>query len=189
MIFWTRFSQKEWKNAQCEILCWFIDEILVSFSYHILRIFWTRKKSGVYFPITFLPCGLLKIQDFQNSHVTITSSISNGPILSWKKEHKVKIWIISKFIVTPAFMTKCDKKTFMLFLGILEKIITKRHCVKSVRIRNYSGLYFPAFGLNTERYFVSLFNESEYGKIRTRITPNMDTFYVMCDKQKKFHEF
>ena len=25
-------------------------------------------------------------------------------------------------------------------------------CVKSVRIGSYSGPYFPAFGLNTERY-------------------------------------
>ena len=25
------------------------------------------------------------------------------------------------------------------------------HCVKSVGIRSYTGLYFPAFGLNTER--------------------------------------
>ena len=24
-----------------------------------------------------------------------------------------------------------------------------KHCVKRVRIRNYSGLHFPAFGLNT----------------------------------------
>ena len=30
------------------------------------------------------------------------------------------------------------------------------HCVKSVRIRSFSGSYFPAFGLNTERYGVSL---------------------------------
>ena len=30
------------------------------------------------------------------------------------------------------------------------------HCVKSVRIRNYFSLHFPAFGLNTERYSVSL---------------------------------
>ena len=27
---------------------------------------------------------------------------------------------------------------------------------KSVRIRSYSGPYFPAFGLNTKRYFFSL---------------------------------
>ena len=31
-----------------------------------------------------------------------------------------------------------------------------------------SGLYFPAFGLNTERHFVSLRIHSECGKIRTR---------------------
>ena len=30
------------------------------------------------------------------------------------------------------------------------------HCVKRVRIRSYSGPYFPAFGLNTERYAVLL---------------------------------
>ena len=51
------------------------------------------------------------------------------------------------------------------------------HCVKNVRIRSNSGPYFPAFGLNTERYSVSLRIQSECGKIRTRITPNRDTFY------------
>ena len=25
------------------------------------------------------------------------------------------------------------------------------HCVKSVRIRSFSGLYFPAFGVNTKK--------------------------------------
>ena len=29
-----------------------------------------------------------------------------------------------------------------------------KHCVKSVRIRYYSGPHFPVFGLNTERYRV-----------------------------------
>ena len=51
------------------------------------------------------------------------------------------------------------------------------HCVKSVHIRSYSGQYFPAFGLNTERYYVSLRIQSKCGKIRTRITPNTDSFY------------
>ena len=27
------------------------------------------------------------------------------------------------------------------------------HCVKGVHIRSFSGPYFPAFGLNTERYY------------------------------------
>ena len=32
------------------------------------------------------------------------------------------------------------------------------HCVKSVQIRSFSGPYFPAFGLNTERYAISLYS-------------------------------
>ena len=47
------------------------------------------------------------------------------------------------------------------------------HCVKSVRIRS------PPFGLNTERYGVSLRIQYKCGKIRTRKTPNTDT--------EKFH--
>ena len=50
------------------------------------------------------------------------------------------------------------------------------HCVKSVRIRSCSGSHFPEFGLNTERYSVSLRLQSECGKMRTRITPYTDTF-------------
>ena len=39
----------------------------------------------------------------------------------------------------------------------VRKVCTRNiHCVKSVRIRSYSGPCFPAFGLNTERYSVSL---------------------------------
>ena len=53
------------------------------------------------------------------------------------------------------------------------------HCVKVVRIRSYSGPYFPAFGLNTKRYGASLCIHTECGKIRTRVTPNTDTFHAM----------
>ena len=50
------------------------------------------------------------------------------------------------------------------------------HCVKSVRIQSLSGPYFHAFGLITERYWVS---QSEYGKIRTRKTLNMGNFHAV----------
>ena len=53
------------------------------------------------------------------------------------------------------------------------------HCVKSVRIQSYSGPHFSAFGLTTERYRVSLRIQSECVKLRTRITPNTDTFYAV----------
>ena len=63
-----------------------------------------------------------------------------------------------------------------------------RHCLKSVRIWSYSGPYFPAFGLYTKRYFVSLRIQSEGGKILTRITPNMDAFYEVRMIGKKIDE-
>ena len=59
------------------------------------------------------------------------------------------------------------------------KNMSKLRCVKSVRIRGYSGLHFPAFGLNTEIYSVYLRIQSECGKMRARITPNADTFYAV----------
>ena len=59
------------------------------------------------------------------------------------------------------------------------KKIKGRHCIKSVRIWNYSGPHFPAFGLNTERYSVSLRIQLECEKMRTRITPNTDTFHAV----------
>ena len=39
-----------------------------------------------------------------------------------------------------------------------------------------SGPYFPAFGLNTKRYFVSLGIQSKCGKIRTRNNPVFGRF-------------
>ena len=54
------------------------------------------------------------------------------------------------------------------------------HYVKSVRIRSFPGPYFPPFGLKRrdKEYF-----HSECGKIRTRKTPNTDTFHAVCSGQ------
>ena len=48
--------------------------------------------------------------------------------------------------------------------------------MKSVHIWSFSGPYFPAFGLNTERYSVSLRLQSECWKIRTTKTPKRALF-------------
>ena len=47
--------------------------------------------------------------------------------------------------------------------------------MKSARIWSYSGPYFPEFRLN-----MSI--QSECGKIRTRTTPNTDTFYAVRNR-------
>ena len=90
------------------------------------------------------------------------------------------------------FMNSKNSKTsdsHRLLLSFKDKVNLKRsdkyialsnlHCVKNVRIWSYSGLYSPALELNTVIYSVSLHIQSECGKMRTRITPNMDTFYAM----------
>ena len=42
------------------------------------------------------------------------------------------------------------------------------HCVKSVQIRSFSGPYFPAFGMNTEKYSEILSqNAGKYGQEKT----------------------
>ena len=61
------------------------------------------------------------------------------------------------------------------------------HCVKSVCIRSFSGQYFPAFRLNTERHGASLRIQSKCWKIRTRKTPNMDTFHALLRMLKDYH--
>ena len=68
---------------------------------------------------------------------------------------------------------------------LFNQYLTDKHCVKSVRIRSYFSPHFPA-GLNTDRYSVSLRIHSECGKIRIRITPNTDTFYVVCETHTTF---
>ena len=56
--------------------------------------------------------------------------------------------------------------------------------MKSVHIRSYSGPYFPTFGLNTERYSVSLRIQSDTGKYEPEITPHLDTSHtVTCTRQ------
>ena len=58
-----------------------------------------------------------------------------------------------------------------------------KHCVKSARIRSYSGPHFPAFGQNTKRYSVSLRIQPKCGKMRTGITPNADTFHAVLEEE------
>ena len=70
-------------------------------------------------------------------------------------------------------------KCFITVLTYLTPMSHLFHCVKSVCIWSYSGLYFPALGMNTKRYSIFLGIQSECGKIWTRITPNKATFYAV----------
>ena len=51
--------------------------------------------------------------------------------------------------------------------------------MKSVLTRSFSGAHFPSFGLNTDKYFVSLCIQYDCRKIQTRKTPSTDTFHAV----------
>ena len=96
--------------------------------------------------------------------------------------------LLSKEVLTKSLLSfsKTDEIAIMKNLGwflitFLDLFWSKvnKHCVKSIHIWSYSGPHFPVFALNTERYSVSLRIQSECGKIRTRITPNTNTFHVV----------
>ena len=75
-----------------------------------------------------------------------------------------------------------DNQNNIRLSGIIDK---KFRCVKSVPIRSYYGLHFLAFGLDTERYGVSLRIQSKCGKMGTIVTPNTDTF-KQCSSQEQY---
>ena len=67
------------------------------------------------------------------------------------------------------------------------------HWVKSVRIRNNSGQYFPTILIRIFPHSgsASLRIRSECGKVRTMITPNTDTFsfILVCSNFYLIHNF
>ena len=83
----------------------------------------------------------------------------------------------------------CNPLFCRCFLVKVSLQIDRKYCLKSVRIRSYSAPHFPTFGLNTERYSVSLHIRSKCGKMRTRITPNKDTFYAVRWMAACFNKF
>ena len=111
-----------------------------------------------------------------NSSVHISSTFTL-PKVMFGREYRVLIDVLSRFA-----KKKRNVRTFKILnvrgsIGrYYDKKVSESSCVKSIRIRSYSGPYFPAFGLNTERYSVSLCIKSKCGKMRTRITPNTDIF-------------
>ena len=65
---------------------------------------------------------------------------------------------------------------------LTESLLKSNHCPTAAGKESVtSGPYLPAFGMNTERYGASLCIQSECGKIRTRKTPNTDTFHALSE--------
>ena len=63
-------------------------------------------------------------------------------------------------------LNNCNENFLGKYLTVFAKEIQRR----------FFGPYFPAFGLNMEIYRVNIRIQSKYGKIRTKKSPNTDTF-------------
>ena len=99
----------------------------------------------------------------------------------------IVILTVKKFLES---LTKknCKRKNQIKFkIGMLitrkgNKLYVKwedynNHCVKSIQTqRAFSGPYFPAFGLNTKRYFVSLHIQSKCRGYGPEKTSYLDVF-------------
>ena len=77
-----------------------------------------------------------------------------------------------------------------VIISLYLKTLDDFHCVKNGFIRSFSGPYFPVFGLNAERYRVSLriqsecLNAGKYGSEKLRIwTLFMDTVFLPAVNQ------
>ena len=79
-------------------------------------------------------------------------------------------------------LTHTRKQFLMIPVNRRNAVIKRLRKKCPCRTRSFSGPYFPAFGLNTERYAVNAVNTQ---KMRNRKTPNMDTFYAEETVRKK----
>ena len=121
----------------------------------------------------------------------MAKDVKKSSIHKSKPKSAIFIWFYEKHFLCNQLILN---KSRLLWVALTECLVfwysnKLIHCVKSVRIRCYFGSHFSAIGLNTERYWWSLPIQSECGKMRTRITPNKDTFYVVYNLNVFFFFF
>ena len=83
-----------------------------------------------------------------------------------------KNWDIDSISKLRKYKELIQPEKLWVNLWLFKWLKTSFLCLKSVRIRSYSGPHFLA-------YFVFLRFHSNYEKIRARITPYTDTFYAV----------
>ena len=130
----------------------------------------------------------------QISHIVLVF-----PLLRWTGKHKQNYfcWFQQKHFRKNSLSRKVLLTTsgrlnsWLVSIDLNEEMITRKkefcvHCVKSVRIQSFSGLYFPTFGLNMDQ------ENSEYGQFPRRgsfswIFWDIKTFitYKKCHFQKE----
>ena len=74
-----------------------------------------------------------------------------------------------------------------MFCWKYDKVFQSSSLCESARIQGFWCPYFPKFRLNTEIYSINLRIQTKSGKMRTRKTPNMDTWKTAVKICLKFY--
>ena len=97
---------------------------------------------------------------------------------------KIWFWFLFWFLLKEGNLEELRLQSFSYekcLLNCNKDFCCFLHCqLKHITIalpKDFSGPYFPAFGLNTEIYTVNFRIQSECRKTRTRKSLNRDTFY------------
>ena len=159
------------------IFCFFVNSIFVKSAKDIFK----KSSSETYGAMVSSGSFFLMVKFQSNLVGLIYTTIYNIPLTKFGKFrgliYRHPIWLPVKRSFKLITRLMLLWKSFVLTLTV--KLIFGCYGLNIVHIRSYAGLYFPAFGLNTERYTVSLLRiQSEYGKMRTKITPNTSIFYT-----------
>ena len=145
---------------------------------------WKFRWSSDLFVISVAFCRLLL--NFWFCFCTVTNSSLDLPASSSIRFHtsldrvdwrlpKLSFHIFSMPVWVLFLPSCCFFSLLMLLLSLLLSFTTWKVSKYGV----FSGLYFSIFGLNKDIYCENLRIQSEYGKIRTRITPHLYTFHTV----------
>ena len=103
--------------------------------------------------------------------------LKEGQLKSYFSSYECNTFYLVKMTFSTGISWTLFHKTLFLKCPEKDKNLKAIQCVKSVHIWSYSGPHFHALGLM--QYSASLRIQSECGKMRTRITPNTETFYAV----------
>ena len=100
---------------------------------------------------------------------------------TFKSEQNVDLFAFISLLSNILHNIRKDTNCYVLplFSNLLNLFLTVLNIplLEKYPLSEFSDLYFPAFGLNTERHGESI--QSKYGKIRTPKTTNTDSFHAV----------
>ena len=102
---------------------------------------------------------LLRINHYIYNHCKSNGWLQTQPLQPTQPLH---------LLSTPS--PRCVHQISVLYRGSLQILLVEKHALREncPNTEFFSGSYFPAFGLNTEKYPISARIQSKCGKIRTR---------------------